>query len=291
MGKRCCIHKCVKRKEDQISVYRFPPADNPERERWIQAIPLSSLKGDITDESVVCSRHWPVGTPMISVFGKERPSCPPSIFGGKENKLPPLRTTVKSCAEARRPPPQSFADQQAVLKEKDSFTFQSLQTSLIEEKKTLPVPTTVFTVAGVLFIQSLEFICGIPNFLIKIFPSLKFETFHGGVKCFVSSLSANRMTKLDQIMKQYGTSNLRKIPVTKMLSTNKRKSCNLESSARLCTHRGCSSERSNTSVLQDVCTTGSGKTLNYRRFKPSLESHLVCQSSQKAPSYLAFSGT
>ena len=198
MGKRCCVHKCVKRKEDQISVYRFPPSDNPERERWIQAIPLSSRKGDITDESVVCSRHWPVGTPMISVFGKERPSCPPSIFGEKENKLPPLRTTVKSCAEARRPPPQSFADQQAVLKEKDSFTFQSLQTSLIEEKKPLPLPTTVFTVAGVLFIQSLEFICGIPNFLIKIFPSLKFETFHGGVKCFVSSLSANRMTKLDR---------------------------------------------------------------------------------------------
>ena len=92
-------------------------------------------------------------------------------------------------------------------------------------------------------------------------------------------------------MKQYGTSNLRKIPVTKMLSMNKRKSCNLESSARLCTHRGCSSERLNTSVLQDVCTRGSGKTSNYRRFKPSLESHLASQSSQKAHSYLVFSGT
>ena len=77
------------------------------------------------------------------------------------------------------------------------MTFEQLQTSLIEEKKNLPSQTTVFMMAGILFLQSMEFISGIPKFLIKISPSLKFETFHGGVKCFVTSLSANRITKLD----------------------------------------------------------------------------------------------
>ena len=84
------------------------------------------------------------------------------------------------------------------MKDADSVTFESLQTTLIEERKPLPAHTTVFMMAGILFIQSIEFICGIPKFLIKISPSLKFETFHGGVKCFITSLSTNRMSKLDR---------------------------------------------------------------------------------------------
>ena len=134
---------------------------------------------------------------MITHFGKDRPVDPPTVFNSIEKVLPPLRTTTKSLAEARRPLLVSFEAQQSKLKEVDSITFQSLQTKLIEEKKPLPAHTTVFMMAGILFVQSMEFIWGIPKFLIKISPSLKFETFHGGVKCFVSSLSANRISKLD----------------------------------------------------------------------------------------------
>ena len=197
MVKRCCVYGCVRKKDDPVSVYRFPSKSDGERERWIQAIPMSMRKGKITDESVVCSRHWPEGTVMTKHFGKNRPVNPPTLFNGIENVLPPLRTTVKSLAEARRPLPISFNVQNSMLKEADSVTFQQLQTSLIEEKKSLPAYTTVFMMAGILFVQSMEFICGIPKFLIKIYPSLKFETFHGGVKCFVTSLSANRIRKLD----------------------------------------------------------------------------------------------
>ena len=52
--------------------------------------------------------------------------------------------------------------------------------------------------SNTLFVQSLEFCNGVPNFLIKISESLKFETFHLGVKCSVTSLSKNRITKLDK---------------------------------------------------------------------------------------------
>ena len=197
MVKRCCIHGCVRKKDDIISVYRFPGKDDEEREKWLKAIPVSLRKTEITDDSVVCSRHWPEGAETSKHFGKTRPVNPPTIFNGVEKVLPPLRTTTKSLAETRRPLPISFKEQETTLKESDSVTFEQLQTSLIEEKKNLPSQTTVFMMAGILFLQSMEFISGIPKFLIKISPSLKFETFHGGVKCFVTSLSANRITKLD----------------------------------------------------------------------------------------------
>ena len=135
---------------------------------------------------------------MKKLFGKERPVNPPTIFHGTEINLPPLRTTTKSLAESRRPLPVSFNDQQTQLKNSDSVSFEKLQTLLVDEKTRLPPYTTAFMVTGILFVQSLEYICGgIPKFLIKVLPSLKFETFHGGVKCFVSSLTANRITKLD----------------------------------------------------------------------------------------------
>ena len=198
MVKRCCVHGCVRKKEDLLSVYRFPGKDHGDRDRWVEAIPASLRKSEITDESVVCSRHWPEGAKMTKHFGKDRPVNPPTIFNGVEKVLPPLRTTTKSLAEARRPLPVSFQAQQSKLKDADSVTFESLQTTLMEEKKPLPAHTTVFMMAGILFIQSIEFICGIPKFLIKISPSLKFEAFHGGVKCFITSLSTNRMSKLDR---------------------------------------------------------------------------------------------
>ena len=198
MVRRCCVSGCVRKKDDNVSVYRFPSVEDPERERWLKAIPVSIRKSELTDESVVCSRHWPDEVEMTKIFGKVRPVHPPTLFNGKQINLPPLRTTTKSLAETRRPLPVSFNDQHTVLKDTDSVSFEKLQASLIDEKKQLPLYTTVFMMAGILFVQSLEFICGgIPKYLIKIFPSLKFETFHGGVKCFVSSLTANRITKLD----------------------------------------------------------------------------------------------
>ena len=108
---------------------------------------MSLHESEITDEFVVCSRHWPEGTAMIKHFGKDRPVDPPTVFNGIEKVLPPLRTTTKSLAEARRPLPVSFEAQQSKLKEVDSITFQSLKTKLIEEKKPLPAHTTVFMMA------------------------------------------------------------------------------------------------------------------------------------------------
>ena len=45
--------------------------------------------------------------------------------------------------------------------------------------------------------QSTLFSDGIPVFLIKIYNDLRYETFHLGVKVYVTSLSRNRVSKLD----------------------------------------------------------------------------------------------
>ena len=92
------------KKKDIVSVYRFPGKDDGrERERWLEAIPISLRKTEITDDSVVCSRHWPEGADTVKYFEKDRPANPPTIFNGVEKVLPPLRTTTMSLAEARRP--------------------------------------------------------------------------------------------------------------------------------------------------------------------------------------------
>ena len=46
--------------------------------------------------------------------------------------------------------------------------------------------------------MTLEFSNGVPYFLFEIFDSLKFETFHLGVQCFVTTLLKNRICKIDK---------------------------------------------------------------------------------------------
>ena len=204
MGKRCCIDGCKKKKGEEISVYRFPSKDDQpeERDRWINSVPKVLLKREIGDETVLCRRHWPEETEMIKCFGKNRPVCPPSLFNGVAKSqlptaLPPLRTTSRCLAEERRGPVKTAAQLMAAFKIEDMFTFESLKTALLIDQKQLSLPTTIFIAAGVLLIQSLDFIHGVPKFLIKIFSNLRFESYHVGVKCYISTLTANRISILN----------------------------------------------------------------------------------------------
>ena len=62
----------------------------------------------------------------------------------------------------------------------------------------LYVPITSFECNGNIYLQSTSYFNGIPNFLVIIMESLKFETFHCGVKIYVPTLSKNRITKIDR---------------------------------------------------------------------------------------------
>ena len=44
-----------------------------------------------------------------------------------------------------------------------------------------------------LYVQSQQYLNGVPLFLVKIFKDLNFETYHCGIKCTISTLSKNRV--------------------------------------------------------------------------------------------------
>ena len=47
-------------------------------------------------------------------------------------------------------------------------------------------------------VQSTIFVSGVPQFFIKVFNDFKFECYHDGVKCYIPSLSQNRITTLNR---------------------------------------------------------------------------------------------
>ena len=58
-------------------------------------------------------------------------------------------------------------------------------------------PFKTFVKDDGLYLQSMSFSGGITVFLLKIYNDLRYETFHLGVKVYVTSLSRNRVSKLD----------------------------------------------------------------------------------------------
>ena len=68
--------------------------------------------------------------------------------------------------------------------------FSILQDNVLSNKRHFCVPITSFVNDS---LQSLSYVNGTPSFLIIISESLKFDAFHLGVKCYVNSLSKNRI--------------------------------------------------------------------------------------------------
>ena len=50
-----------------------------------------------------------------------------------------------------------------------------------------------FIIEDTLYVQSQQYLNGLPIFLVKIFKDLNFETYHCGIKCTISTLSKNRV--------------------------------------------------------------------------------------------------
>ena len=210
MPKPCCVYGCKTNyrsekqsrgddENEKIPVYRFPK-DEFERERWIDVIGRINANLVVKSDTVVCRLHWPVGFKTKESYGKERPVDPPSVFTGIPRSIIPQvpssrRSTSKTSCHERN----TQSDQLVDFNRLDAITsFSTLCDTLLHKKRTFNVRMTAFVDSETLFIQSLVFRNGVPNFLIKISPSLKYETFHLGVKCSVSSLSKNRITKLDK---------------------------------------------------------------------------------------------
>ena len=64
-------------------------------------------------------------------------------------------------------------------------------------KKDFVCPIVTFFDENILTVQSSKFVDVIPLFMSRIYNNLGFETFHYGVKCYISSLSKNRINTVD----------------------------------------------------------------------------------------------
>ena len=92
MPYRCSVENC---KEDNSSrtLYRLP-FDNPERQRWMHALPATSSSSPTNIR--ICDKHWPENAVLKKTKGgKLRPTAPPSVFN-----------FPKSCIPTPMPPPR-----------------------------------------------------------------------------------------------------------------------------------------------------------------------------------------
>ena len=125
---------------------------------------------------------------------------PPSVFEGIPTSIvpptpPPQRSTSRtSCQELNTKEDELMKFN--ILDCIDSYL--SLKDVLINNKKSFSIRFAAFENNDTVFIQSLDYSNGVPLFVFKIFESLKFETYHLGVQCYITSLSKNRISKIDK---------------------------------------------------------------------------------------------
>ena len=55
------------------------------------------------------------------------------------------------------------------------------------------VHLSCLNIPDTLYVQSQQYLNGVPLFLVKIFKDLNFETYHCGVKCIISTRPKNRV--------------------------------------------------------------------------------------------------
>ena len=82
MGLKCCVKKCksgYKTCKEEVPVFRLP-ADQDERQRWLEVLLKVNEDLNVTVNTRVCAKHWPEG---YSVGKWNRPLLPPSIFDGE----------------------------------------------------------------------------------------------------------------------------------------------------------------------------------------------------------------
>ena len=83
----------------------------------------------------------------------------------------------------------------AEFRNRDKLKFEDIANT--DRLTLLGLPIVAFQVDKEQWIQSGEYISGIPSFSLKISKDLSFVAYKMGVQCTIKSLSKNRITRLD----------------------------------------------------------------------------------------------
>ena len=198
MGRKCCVTNCRTGYDsgEKTPVFCLPRNEN-EMQFWIQAIPRDNIP--VAKNTVVCEKHWPDGYEKILMFGRSRPAQPPSVFDCVPKSLIPNVTKKRPTEKATSSSRNVAMDQLSEFENADiisSFN-ASFLIGKINEKSYQPAVVSFEQNKNVI-VQSTIFVSGVPQFFIKIFNDFKFECYHVGVKCYIPSLSQNRIITLNR---------------------------------------------------------------------------------------------
>ena len=222
MGKRCCVSGCqsnyatsrAKKPElkalndeknsdrEKIAIFGIPSKSKcpEERRRWIRAIPY--LTEDYVDSlktnPAICARHWPANfETKTNSNGTKCLLHPPNVFEGVPvGDVPTPSARERPTKRCRFEVRTKLEDELPRFKSADCITYETL-VSQIGDHEFINSTITSFETKDGLWIQSVDFFAGVPNFAILIDKNLSFSAFHLGVECKIPSLSAFRLKKLD----------------------------------------------------------------------------------------------
>ena len=138
MVKRCCVKECKSSQKDevQVSYFRLPSADKEpqERNKWIDVLCKVNEYLVVSTETVVCSKHWPLGYRVTRKRGHDRPFDPPSVFG---DYIIPTEGRRNHMSD------HSYTFSQDIF-DKDKINFKQLRNRLQEDEYGFHEKTVIF---------------------------------------------------------------------------------------------------------------------------------------------------
>ena len=174
----------------KTKVFRLP-RNKDDREQWIQIIPRDNIR--LSNDTVVCERHWPPDYPTKNDYGKKRPIHPPSVFKCIKPSLIPTipatpRPTASKCFARSR---NTIPDELELFNKMDRINELGEIMDKINSFGIIGVSLIVNKIGVNLLLQSLDFLdgTGVARFILKKKDDLTFDTFHSGIKCTISTLN------------------------------------------------------------------------------------------------------
>ena len=138
MPRTCCVKDCKtgykSQKHEKISTFRLP-SELVERQKWIDVLLKVNESLKVTEDTVVCSKHWPVGYSITRKKGHNRPFDPPSVFG--DEIIPPTEVRKNHMSDHSYTFPQDIFD-------KDKINFKQLRNRLQEDEYGFHEKTVIF---------------------------------------------------------------------------------------------------------------------------------------------------
>ena len=127
--------------------------------------------------------------------GKERPASEPAVFSNlPASVVPTPQAKVRDSEKLTALHRSRQDDEYQVYQEHDELRLEDVCGQVTE----LGDDITAFPTEGSVIVQSTNFVCGMPKFVIRIGKDASYQAYHAGVQCRIATLTKNRIVLLDK---------------------------------------------------------------------------------------------